>query len=200
VAVVPLGLEAEADVAGVLCDAFSDYPVMRFVLGAGDDYDERLRRLVGFFVARRLRQGGPGLGVIESGCLVAAAVLTRPLEPDLPAEVAAMRDELWRALGDAARARYETYAAEMRAFAIDRPHHHLNMIGVRRSHQGRGLARPILEAMQRMAEDDPGSAGVSLTTELANNVALYERFGYVVTGRTRVSPDLESWGMFLATR
>jgi hypothetical protein len=34
----------------VLCDAFHDYPVMRYVLGPLVDYDYRLRTLIGFFV------------------------------------------------------------------------------------------------------------------------------------------------------
>jgi GNAT superfamily N-acetyltransferase len=196
--VVSLGLEAEHEIVDVLVDAFAGYPVMRYVLGTGGGYDDRLRRLVGFFVGRRLRQGGPGLGVREGGAVVAAAVLTRPVEPEMPAAVARMRDELWRNLGEAARQRYDAYVAAARTFDIGRPHHHLNMIGVGTSHQGRGLARPLLEAVRQMSADDPASAGVSLTTELSRNVTLYQRFGYAVTGHVRVAPELETWGMFRA--
>ena len=198
--VVSLGLEAEGAIGDALSEAFADYPVMRFVVGADGDYGERLRDLVGFFVGRRLRQGGPGLGVLENGQIAAAAVFTRPIEPEMPAEVAAMREALWQRLGTDARRRYEAYVAVVGTFDAGRPrHHHLNMIGVRPSHQGRGLARPILEAIEQLSADDAGSAGVSLTTERAGNVQLYERFGYQVTGHGRVSPDLESWGMFLPT-
>ena len=200
VRVISTGLEREAAIVEALSDAFRDYPVMRFVIGETDDYDERLEKLVGFFVGRRLRQGGPGLGVVVDGLLAAAAVFTRPVEPEMPADVATLRDALWTELGEAARERYGAYVAAAKTFDIGQPHHHLNMIGVRASHQGRGLARPILEAMRQMAAEDPRSAGVSLTTELAANVTLYERFGYRVTGHARVAPELESWGMFLAVR
>jgi GNAT superfamily N-acetyltransferase len=75
-------------------------------------------------------------------------------------------------------------------------HHHLNMIGVRRAHQGRGLARALLEAAHDLAKAHPGSGGVSLTTEYAGNLALYERFGYRVHAHARVGEGLESWTLF----
>ena len=38
------------EIVDVLCDAFHDYPVMRYLVGAGHgDYDDRLQRLIGFF-------------------------------------------------------------------------------------------------------------------------------------------------------
>jgi hypothetical protein len=46
-----------------------------------------------------------------------------------------------------------------------------------------------------MSETDPGSAGVSLTTEVPENVGLYEHFGYRVVGRAPVG-DFQSWSMF----
>ncbi|MBA3260238.1 MAG: hypothetical protein H0T68_12340 [Gemmatimonadales bacterium] len=36
---------------GPLCEAFADYPVMRYVLGPDGDYRDRLRTLLGFFLA-----------------------------------------------------------------------------------------------------------------------------------------------------
>lgn len=184
-----------------MCDAFHDYPVMRYLIGLGHvDYDDRLRRLVEFFVFRRMRNDAPMLGMEDGNELVAAATMTLPVEPEPPSDVLARRDALWRDLGDAARQRYETYANTTRAFAIAEPHHHLNMIGVRHAHMGRGLARPLLEAVARLAEEDPRSFGVSLTTEAVKNLSLYEHFGYEIVGHARVSPELESWGLFSPIR
>ena len=39
----------------ILCAAFHDYPVMRYVIGEADpEYDGKLRQLIGFFVEARL--------------------------------------------------------------------------------------------------------------------------------------------------
>jgi GNAT superfamily N-acetyltransferase len=191
---------AHADeIVAVFCDAFHAYPVMRYIVGGSAGGDERLFHLIRFFVLRRVQQGGPMFGMFDGSELVAAATTTLPSEPMMPPGAEALRDETWRRVGDDARRRYETYAAATRAFAIESPHHHLNMIGVRGTRKGQRLARPLLEAVAALARDDPGSTGVSLTTETQPNIALYEHFGYRVHGHVRVSPDLESWGLFLET-
>jgi len=41
---------------------------------------------------------------------------------------------------------------------------------------------------------------VTLTTETPANLSLYDHFGYQVRGHVRVSPALESWGLFLRLR
>jgi len=197
-----LSADCVPDIVSVLTDAFRDYPVMRFVIGTEHaDYDRRLHQLVSFIVFRRMRHGGPLLGVSdEHGHLVGAAIMTLPADPDSPGDVVARRDALWRDVGDDARLRHEAYWKATKPFMTDRPHHHLNMIGVRTANAGTGLARQLLDAVAQIARDDSGSCGVSLTTEVPRNVTLYEHFGYRVTGHAHVRPDVETWGMFFAIR
>ena len=189
------------DVVDVLADAFRDYPVMRWVVGPDGDVPARVRRVIELFVSRRVMRGGPMFGVFDADRLVGAAILTLPVEPEPPSGVNALADAAWRDLGEAARGRYQVYADTTSPFfAGVGPHHHLNMIGIRASHAGRGLARPLLEAVHEMAHADPQSAGVSLTTELARNVTLYEHFGYGVIAHTEVGQALETWGLFKPVR
>jgi hypothetical protein len=186
------------EIVDVLCDAFHDYPVMRYLVGAAHaDYDVRLRRLIGFFAYRRGRMGAPYLGVSEGNELVAVAAFTLPVEPEIPADVVARRDALWRDLGDDARIRYDTYANTTKAFTIAAPHHHLNMIGVRHAHMGRGFARPLLDEMARRSREDANSASVSLTTELPQNVTLLRALR-LPRGRPRTRrPGSRNMGIFL---
>jgi GNAT superfamily N-acetyltransferase len=185
------------DVVAVLCAAFRDYPVMGFILGESGDYEERLGRLVGLFVAARILRGEPMLGVADpAGGLAAAAILSLPGEqPPLPA-LSERREAVFAALGEDARRRYEDFSAAAGRFPVAAAHHHLNMIGVRPSAQGLGHARRLLEATHALAAADPGSAGVSLTTEVAANVVLYRHFGYEVLGETRVAPGLTTWACY----
>lgn len=86
---------SEADQAvRVLCDAFHDYPVMRFVLGPCRDYDRRLHTLVGFFVAARIIKGEPVLGALDpAGELTGVAIVSLPGEqPSRPALIARRED------------------------------------------------------------------------------------------------------------
>lgn len=185
------------DVVGVLADAFSDYPVMRFVLGDTGNTAPRLTELIGLFVFRRIRLGGPMFGVRDkNGTLVGAAVMTLPAEPEPSAEVLQRRDEVWNSLGQDCRERHDAYGAAAKTVLFAEPHHHLNMIGIRRANHGLGLARPLLEAAIRLAAADPQSAGLTLTTETSENVRLYQHFGFEVTGEVHVALGVHTWGLF----
>jgi GNAT superfamily N-acetyltransferase len=184
-----------------LCDAFYDYPVMRYVLGSQTGYDRRLRVLVDFFVSARVFRDEPVLGVPgDGGALAAAAVVSLPGERPAPEALAVRREEVWRMIGAAERKRYEAFGDACAGFTLETPHHHLNMIGVRRAYAGRGFGRLLLDAVHDLAQADSQSAGVTLTTESPQNVALYQHFGYRVLGHAQVSEELETWTFFRPRR
>jgi GNAT superfamily N-acetyltransferase len=194
---IPLPPERRDDVIDVLADAFDDYPLMHWVVGPGGDVAGRVRRLIAFFVSRRVMRGGPLLGVADGNRLVGAAAITLPAEPAPPPGITALDLDVWRDLGEPARKRYQSYADTTAPFfaGLGR-HYHLNMIGIRNSHKGQGLARPLLDAVQQMSDAEESSTGVSLTTERPRNVKLYEHFGYAVVARKSVSDDVQTWGLF----
>jgi GNAT superfamily N-acetyltransferase len=63
-----------------------------------------------------------------------------------------------------------------------------------------GVGRRLLDAVADLANSDPGSGGVSLTTETRENVKLYEHCGYEVVGEARVADEFQTWGLFPARR
>jgi ribosomal protein S18 acetylase RimI-like enzyme len=186
-----------AEVLAVFDDSFAAYPVMRFVVGDGHaDYEARLRRLIELFVTRRYHLGGPVFGLEAGGALAGAATVTLPGEGEPPPAMVALADDVWRELGADARARYDAYSAAVRPFPFPQPHYHLNMLGVRAAHQGRGFARPLVDAVRMLSDADPTSLGVSLTTETPRNITLYEHLGFRVVAHTTIAPGFESWGLF----
>lgn len=196
-----LGRERAGAAADLLGAAFSEYPVLRYVLGAEHpDYDRALAALIRFFVEARLLRDEPVLAVpVESG-LGAVALVSYPDGPASASELAVLREKLWSELGGAARARYEAFGAACQPLIHDVPRIHLNMIGVGPGHQGRGLGRRLLEAVHTLARERPASQGISLTTEDPGNVPLYRRFGYEITGRAAFGPGLETWALFRPAR
>jgi GNAT superfamily N-acetyltransferase len=195
-------------VVDVLHESFFDYPVMRAILGDDGDYDSRLRQLVTFFTMARVLRREVMLGIpaavgaagpidpASPARLDAAALVSYPDARESPPELAELRERTWKDLGDAARSRYEEFGAACAPFEVAAPHLHLNMIGVRRGAQGKGLARPLMEAVHRLSRDDASSTGVSLTTEVETNVALYEYFGYRVIGTAKTGAGFTTWGFF----
>lgn len=180
-----------------LVEAFRDYPVMQFVLGARSDYDSHLRRLVRFFVTARELRGEPILGIADPGTnqVVAATIVTLP-DIASPPKLVTARATLWAALGADARARYEAYSAVAGQVHIADRHHHLNMLGVRRAYRGRGLASRLVAAVCGIADADRASTGVSLSTEDPANVALYTHLGFREIGRARADQGPEAVVMF----
>lgn len=192
---VPASRTAEA--VGVLCEAFRDYPVMRYVLApVVGDYDESLGRLIHFFVMARFHRDEPVLAVMDGTRALAVAIVTLPRDRPSPPQVAEMREQVWAELGPIARARYGEYGEACLAFELDRPTIHLNMIGVRDIARGRGLGRVLVEAVQEISREDPRSTGVTLTTEVAGNVPLYEHLGYELIGHVPFGDGIETWGFF----
>lgn len=191
-----LSAERFDETVGVFCSAFYDYPVMRYVIGdAGGQYAAMLRRLIGYFTQSRFSRGYPVIGIEGAGGeLVAAANINPPRAVPAPASLQRLYEDLCEALGEAAIARYEAFAAACSPFEPDAPHYHLGMIGVVREQQGLGYARRLLEAVHEMSRVDPGSSGVSLTTETPRNLPFYEHFGYRVLGHG-MTPDggLTTW-------
>ena len=149
-------------------------------------------------LGRRVAQGHPILAVESEGAVLGVATLTPPGELTGPAtpEFEARREALWKDLGEPAKARMEALIAVWERLSVPGPQWHLNMLGVRGSHAGRGLGRSLMDQVHRISKDDPGSSGVSLSTELPSNVPLYQHCGYELRHHERVSDDLETWILF----
>lgn len=186
--------ERLVEVVELHCEAFADYPTMRFVLGPAAREASSLETLIGYFIDTTHLQGGAVLAIEENGRLVAAADTVASPAP-APAELDRRRREVWAKLGDDARRRYAQYSRLKEAWVPERPHHYLSMLGVRPRWAGRGLARPLLEAVQKLSREHPESTGVALETEDPANVAFYRHFGYRLVGQAKTE-GIESWGFF----
>lgn len=182
------------DVAAVLCDAFRDYPVMRFVAGDRDSYDLRLAQLIGLFVAGRSLRGHPMLGLRNpQGHVAAAITLTPPGQHTTPAGLVALGESCWRSLGADAMRRYEAMNRAWSALPAPEMFWHVNMLGVRRADRGQGHGDILLQAACERAMADPACRGVDLTTEDAANLAFYRDRGFVVAGHATVGDGPETW-------
>jgi GNAT superfamily N-acetyltransferase len=179
------------EITDVLCEAFYNYPVMKYVLGEKENYDTRLRKAVTFFVSARALRKEPIFGIRNTeNKLVASATVTLPGEIPSPPELFNLRDELWAELGSEEKARYENYGNVAFGLLPKVPHHHLNMIGVRNAYQGKGLARLLINKVEELVSEHPTSNGVSLNTEVESNVNFYLHLGYELLGKAIVEKNV----------
>jgi GNAT superfamily N-acetyltransferase len=172
---------------------------MKYVLGEKRNYDDRLRKAVTFFVSARALRKEPLFGIYNSdNKLVAAATITLPGEIPSPPELYKLRDELWEEIGLEEKARYDNYGNVASGLLPKEPHHHLNMIGVRNAYKGKGLARQLINEIEKLVSEHPFSTGVSLNTEVEANVNFYLHLGYALIGQAEVDKGIQTWGFFKA--
>lgn len=183
------------EVIDVLCDAFADYPIMRYVLGAEGDYAGRLRTLIGFFAGNRFLRRDPVLGVSVDGELRGVALCSLPGVAS-PPEMDQHQERTWATLGPDARARYDRCVEVWTPLGVAEPNLHLNMVAVPARYQGQRLGRALLDGVHALSRELAGSRGVTLTTERESNLALYRHVGYEVVGQGTIAPGLETWGMY----
>lgn len=180
--------------ARVLEESFGAYPVMRYVLGDGQDYEGRIKRLMRYYVELRTLKDEPILACGPRGAPSGVALIARP-GPSRP-EVAALQAELWEDLGADAEARYAEFGESVAPFKVSRPHLYLSMLGALDSARGMGIGRVLLDAVHDLSATEPKSEGVALTTEVEGNVSLYRHFGYELLGERSFGGGQRTWGFF----
>jgi ribosomal protein S18 acetylase RimI-like enzyme len=88
---------------------------------------------------------------------------------------------------------YEAVAEAQHEQGCPEPHWYLYLLGVDPDAQGEGIARRLVAPALERADADGVPA--YLETQTPGNVALYERFGFAVTGQRDVAPGLVTIGM-----
>lgn len=188
---------ARPDDAGVLATtylrAFSDDPVLRWLLPTDDEYQSDGRRVFDSLVRRWLAQ--ESLWCTDDGAAVAG--WNKPGRPDVdvddpdPVEHPHWRVERLVALRD-----------RLVEHTPPEPHWHLNMIATHPDWQRRGLAAALMRTVFAIADD----AGVPcyLETETPENVAYYRHHGFDVRTEWDVATDDSEgphmWGMLRPAR
>jgi len=192
-----LSADDRGDIVDMFVLAFHDYPVFTYVLkdASEEAYEHQLRLLIGFFVDARLMRGWPVFGIREDGELAAALLLSDPVFKPIPEDLDAVYDELGRTVGERALARLDNFDAVSAAHEPRSQTYFVGMVGTRPSSQGRGYGRKLMERVAEMSRARPESAGVTLTTEVPENLRFYERLGYRVLGSAEVG-NITTWFHF----
>lgn len=77
-----------------------------------------------------------------------------------------------------------------------KPHAVLLMLAVKPEHQGKGIARLLLDASHRLSDQEPNVAGVYLYTGDLRNRQIYARFGYELTAENCGREPFVTYHMF----
>jgi ribosomal protein S18 acetylase RimI-like enzyme len=204
--VTRLGADALPAAAALFARAFDEEPLNRVLFPEAEErrrtYDALVRMLLG-----RALPYGHVFGAWDDGSLLGVAVWAppnvrlsvRPTLDSLPTAAQALASyaqALPRALPlllrspRGARRYVATRRRALRAVKAT-PKWHLAGLATDPPHQGRGVARALLEHVLVRADAD--GASVWLETNDPGNVGLYERFGFTVTAHVEADGQLPDW-------
>lgn len=180
----------------VLCDSFFDYPVMRFVIDSAADYQHKLKILINFFVMARIFRQEVLLGIGDRANPDGIALISSSENSLNPPELKDLRERVWSELGIQSRSNYQKFSDISGQFQVNFPNLHLNMIGIKRSAQGMGLGRQLIEQVHLFSLKDSDSKGVTLSTEDPAKVPFYKYMGYDIIGEAVITPEIRTWSFF----
>ncbi|MEM5774468.1 MAG: GNAT family N-acetyltransferase [Anaerolineaceae bacterium] len=205
--VIGLGLEQVDEAADLLTPVFLDSPLDHYILeGLGPERRNILASSFKMDCLWKLGMGWPLLGVLENGKLAAVALVIgcQPSQGGMAeyqggrltlARLQEMEDRLDRSFGPQTCARILEYYSLRDAHKPREPHLYIESLAALPEHRGKGYGGLLIDFISRLSENDGASTGVALDTQDPVNLALYQHFGYRVTGQGAIWP-VDNWFLF----
>jgi GNAT superfamily N-acetyltransferase len=169
---------------------------MQYVLGDTKQFEKQFRMLINFFVMNRVLKNEIMLGIRDSENLASAAIISIPHRKVEVPELKKLSKEIWEEIGSEAETRYKNFGNACDQFYEDVPQLHLNMIGVHPDFQRKGFGKKLLSHIHDLSKNDERSTGVSLTTEVPENVDYYKSLGYELVGKANIGNAFTTWNFF----
>lgn len=153
--------------------AFSDDPMMRWMMAEPHAYLANLRHLQGALAGRSFEHGG----AFRLDDFSAAALW---LPPGVEVDGEAMMSSMER-VPEKLHADLGGVVEQMGAFHPHEPHWYLAVLGVDANRQGKGLGSILMKHV--LARVDSDRMPAYLESSNARNIPFYERHGFEVLGR-----------------
>lgn len=183
------------DVAEVLRRAFIGDPFVDALFPDADDRPRRARRLFAVQTAFEYLPNGL-VEVADSGDrIVGAALWARPGTPRITRTLSSLRSapHLVEALGLRRVVSLGAFVRDCARYVPERPHWYLADLGTAPEARGTGAGGALLRS--GLGRADTEGLPVHLESSKAENIPIYEKFGFRVTGTVRMPDGPELYTM-----
>lgn len=166
-----------------LVTAFVDDPIFGYFFPRHEpDRLVKIRTLFEFGCQHRFITGQRLLALDLEGQIVGVANVRTPGSIESNDEIDGLWEKASAIIGEEASARFNVYAQLKESIVPKTPHHYLVSLAIKPGLQGMGMGGTLLEAVCKLAEDDPSSEATILDTCTDINVRFYEKHGFDTIG------------------
>ncbi|MEC7814919.1 MAG: GNAT family N-acetyltransferase [Pseudomonadota bacterium] len=194
--VVRLDHTASNEARSILYHAYRGDPTFQYLFDhRKPGYDQRVRATIRELINLYIDHEQEAVGVMVGDTLVAVAFIG---EPELRMNLA---DQFgWRlrmvlTAGFASTRRYLDYHKTLQDLLPQPQAHQLPLMGVDPKYQHQGYGRVLLQAVEKLCEENPRGAGLVLDTGNSRYLPFYESEGFRSLGKVRLG-DFEDHVMF----
>jgi len=192
----PVAANEASQAKQVLLDSLGVDPTLQWCfLKSESNFLSRLRAYIDVGHRWHCAQGHPLHGAYEGAYLVGVAYVALP-EPLVPVEFEPFETDLLRYCGADALERFGHYNRAVAAASPAGQLFSLAMLGVRRSHQGRGIGSRLIQWASASCDADPRAAGLITDTADERVTSVFTSHGYREIAQVAVNGELRQSVLF----
>ncbi|MFE8071735.1 GNAT family N-acetyltransferase [Marinobacteraceae bacterium S3BR75-40.1] len=185
--IVRLDASALNEAKSVLYQAYRHEPTFQYLFDADrTGYEKRIRATIRELINLYLDLKQDAIGVLLDETLVGVAFIGSPdLRLDLANQLS-WRLRMILTAGLSCTRRYIEYHEQIKRVLPEKQVHQLPLMGVHPKYQNRGMGRLLLEAVEKMCEENPRTGGLVLDTGNSRYLEFYRSMGFHEVGEVHL--------------
>lgn len=183
---VRLDRSALGEAKSLLFHAYRHEPTFQYLFDAKRaGYDQRVRSTLREGLELHFANHQDAIGLAEDDILVAVAFISSPGARVALADQFNWRIKMMLTAGLSSTRRYIEYHEQVQTVLPKDLHHHLPFIAVHPKYQSQGYGRRLMDAVEKICRESPGTCGIGLDTGNARYLSFYLKLGFEKVGEVR---------------
>lgn len=190
---VRLDRSALDEAKSLLFHAYRHEPTFQYLFDSNRaGYDQRVRATLREGLELHFANGQDAIGITEDDVLVAVAFISCPGSRIALADQFNWRIKMMLTAGLSSTRRFIEYHDQVQAVLPKDLHHHLPFIAVHPKYQSQGYGRMLINAVENICRESPGTCGIGLDTGNERYLSFYLKLGFEKVGEVKIGNVVET--------